>query len=51
MLEIPQFKTLSFQEYKELNGKKVVKVSPPTYIHKLACFDGDPKDYPKCRKL
>jgi len=51
MLEIPESKTLIFQAYKALNGKKVVKVFPPTYIHKLAWFDGDPKDYPKCRKL
>jgi formamidopyrimidine-DNA glycosylase len=51
MIEIPESKTLGLQTNKALKGKKIVKVFPPTYVHKLAWFEGDPKDYPKCTKL
>jgi formamidopyrimidine-DNA glycosylase len=47
MIEIPESKTLSLQANKALKGRKVVKVFPPTHTHKLAWFEGDPKDYPK----
>jgi hypothetical protein len=36
MIEIPESKSLSLQANKALNGKKAVKVFPPSYTHKLA---------------
>ena len=47
MIEIPESKTLSLQASQILTGKKVAKVIPSSHVHKMAWYEGDPKDYPK----
>ena len=46
MIEIPESKTLGLQADKNLAGKRITEVVPPTSPHKYAFFCGDPGEYP-----
>lgn len=45
MLELPEVLCLVDQFKKELTGKKVKKVSPPSKEHKFCWYNGDPQCY------
>ncbi|MEA4895843.1 MAG: endonuclease VIII [Oscillospiraceae bacterium] len=45
MIELPEALTLAKQLEKEVVGKVVARVNPPTKPHKFCWFNGDPCDY------
>ena len=45
MLELPEALTLAAQLKKNVAGKTVARVFPPTKEHKFCWFNGDPKEY------
>ena len=50
MLELPEVLTVSTQLDKNITGKVIDRVYPPTKPHKFCWFNGDPADYEKKMK-